>query len=120
MQLTIDRRIDLACRWLEEAESPAGGWGWVADVIPNPQNTAEVVVALSHAGRSATDLEHLLDALAKWEVVWPDGRQWLFDTPIDQAWRLRGLCRLPKTRTRDRHISRTLRDRSYSAWVAGG
>ncbi|CAO5157528.1 putative Squalene cyclase C-terminal domain-containing protein [Frankia sp. AiPs1] len=110
MQISIDRRIDLACRWLEEAESPAGGWGWVADVLPNPQNTAEVVVALSHAGRSGRELEHLLDALAAWEVVWPDGRQWVFDTPIDQAWRLRGLCRLPKTRTRDQHISRTLRE----------
>lgn len=110
MQISIDRRIDLACRWLEEAESPAGGWGWVADVSPNPQNTAEVVVALSHTGSSATELERLLDALATWEVVWPDGRRWVFDTPIDQAWRLRGLCRLPKTRARDQHISRTLRD----------
>ncbi|WP_131831187.1 hypothetical protein [Frankia sp. CcI49] len=80
----------------------------MADVIPNPQNTAEVVVALAHAGRPSAGFEGLADALARLEVIWPDGRVWIFDTPIDHAWRLRGLCRLAPSLNRDRLIRETL------------
>jgi Prenyltransferase and squalene oxidase repeat len=110
MQSSLDFHTELACRWLESCQSPSGGWGWVADVVPNPQNTAEVVVALSCAGRAPEDLAHLVESLAQTEVAWPDGRRWIFDTPIDYAWRLRGLARLPRTTVRDQYMSRALRE----------
>lgn len=52
--VNLESRVDLAAEWLlanithEESYS---GWGWVADVPPNPQNTAEAVCALKAINR---------------------------------------------------------------------
>jgi hypothetical protein len=87
--------MEAACAWLENHESAAGGWGWVSDVVPNPQNTAENVVALCAAGRATAPLSHLVDLLGTTDVSWPNGEVWSFETPLDWAWRIRGLARLP-------------------------
>jgi hypothetical protein len=102
----------VACEWLERCESSSGGWGWVSDVIPNPQNTAEIIVALCRAGRSANGFARHIELLSSTRLVWPDGRIWSFDTPLDWAWRLRGIALLPggPGSSRDRQLGRCLRE----------
>lgn len=115
-------RIDLAVRWLERTQKSDGqggaGWGWVDDVPPNPQNTAEVVCAVHavcslgpRAGEMASPTGGVLphteeqpptvrDVLPRADEVITllrrrsvrHGTQpWEFDEPIDTAWRLRAL-----------------------------
>lgn len=90
----IDNRIDLAVGWLTRSQIHDGhggaGWGWVSDVPPNPQNTAEVVVALHSAGRALPNRE-AVRALIRRHAVGTAGGEWHFRSPIDLSWRLRAL-----------------------------
>jgi hypothetical protein len=91
----LESRIVLAERWLHAniADGAEGrcGWGWVPDIPPNPQNTAEVVCALVGLGRpipQRTGVEQLVRS----NVVTNSQRgDWAFDALIDVAWRLRAL-----------------------------
>jgi hypothetical protein len=91
----FEHRIDIAEAWFERhvIDSPEGGagWGWVPDVPPNPQNTAEVVCALNHVGRRVPREADAL-ALIRQEVVSHAARgDWAFQSLIDVTWRLRAL-----------------------------
>src|SRR5580704_12760647 len=91
----FNHRIDMAVGWFErhiiEGSDAGAGWGWVPDVPPNPQNTAEVVCALTHIGRPVPrDADAL--RLIRCEVVEHASRgDWAFRSLIDVTWRLRAL-----------------------------
>lgn len=90
----IDQRIDWAVEWLHRSQAGVrnggAGWGWLSDVLPNPQNTAEVVVALTAAGRPIPRAAEVR-TLVRREVVDTDSGEWVFRSPIDLSWRLRAL-----------------------------
>ncbi|UGT38626.1 hypothetical protein LTV02_21055 [Nocardia yamanashiensis] len=91
----LDERIGDAVEWFQRSQLPDGrggaGWGWVSDVPPNPQNTAEVVCALARAGRAIPRVDEV-SALVRQPVIQRDERgEWAFRTPIDLSWRLRAL-----------------------------
>lgn len=92
---SIDERIHMAVAWLLSSQLPhaggGAGWGWIPDVPPNPQNTAEVVCVLRRAGfeiPSAARVTTLVEAIM---VERPSGDEWYFRTPIDVSWRVRAL-----------------------------
>ncbi|WP_280399942.1 hypothetical protein [Nocardia carnea] len=90
----IDQRIDWAVEWLHRSQAGVrnggAGWGWLSDVLPNPQNTAEVVVALAAAGRPVPRAAEV-STLVRRDVVDTDSGEWVFRSPIDLSWRLRAL-----------------------------
>ncbi|MEU3011253.1 prenyltransferase/squalene oxidase repeat-containing protein [Nocardia asteroides] len=91
----LDERIQLAVAWLGRCQKSDGqggaGWGWVDDVPPNPQNTAEVVCALSAVGQPVPRADEVVVLLRRRSVQHGSG-PWEFDAaPIDVAWRLRAL-----------------------------
>ncbi|MFE3759240.1 prenyltransferase/squalene oxidase repeat-containing protein [Nocardia tengchongensis] len=91
----MEERINAAIGWLERGQLSDGqggaGWGWVADVPPNPGNTAEVVCALARAGHDIPQADQVL-ALVRRETVGRDEHgDWAFRAPIDLSWRLRAL-----------------------------
>lgn len=91
----FEHRVDMGARWFERhvIEDPAGGagWGWVPDVPPNPQNTAEVVCALTHVDRPIPRREEALELMRREIVAHSSRGDWAFRSLIDVAWRLRGL-----------------------------
>ncbi|HEX3518391.1 MAG TPA: hypothetical protein VHT29_05095 [Solirubrobacteraceae bacterium] len=96
----FSHRIDLAVAWfgrhMIDGSAGGAGWGWVPDVPPNPQNTAEVVCALTHIGRPIPSHADAL-RLIRCEVVDHASRgDWAFRSLIDVAWRLRALRCLVK------------------------
>jgi hypothetical protein len=102
----FEQRATRGVEWFDRhvIESPSGGagWGWVPDVPPNPQNTAEVVCALHRLGR---EIPQKVDAiqLMRCEVVAHASQgDWAFRSLIDVAWRLRGLrCVVPDAEDAD-------------------
>lgn len=90
----IEQRIDWAVDWLHRSQLGdrlgGAGWGWVSDVPPNPQNTAEAVVALTAARRPVPRADEVL-ALVRRDVVDTDSGAWEFRSPIDLSWRLRAM-----------------------------
>ncbi|MET9025834.1 hypothetical protein ABZW96_09425 [Nocardia sp. NPDC004168] len=91
----VDDRIGLAADWfgrnLVRHDDGYAGWGWSTDVPPNPQDTAEVVCALSRVNRPVPDSAAVL-ALVRRDVVPHSTRgEWEFHAPVDAAWRLRAL-----------------------------
>ncbi|MGW4284582.1 hypothetical protein [Nocardia sp. NPDC004750] len=91
----VDDRIGLAAEWfgrnLVRHDDGYAGWGWSTDVPPNPQDTAEVVCALSRVNRPVPDSAAVL-ALVRRDVVPHSTRgEWEFHAPVDAAWRLRAL-----------------------------
>ncbi|NUP25293.1 MAG: hypothetical protein HOQ36_17550 [Nocardia sp.] len=90
----IDQRIGWAVDWLHRSQlgdrHGGAGWGWVSDVPPNPQNTAEAVVALTAAGRPVPRADEVR-ALVRRDVVDTESGAWEFRSPIDLSWRLRAL-----------------------------
>jgi hypothetical protein len=93
-------RVDMASGWfgrhIIDGSPGLAGWGWVPDVPPNPQNTAEVVCALTHIDRPIPRRAEAL-ALIRCEVVDHASRgDWAFRSLIDVAWRLRALRCLVK------------------------
>jgi hypothetical protein len=99
----FERRVEMAASWFERnlIDDPEGGagWGWVPDVPPNPQNTAEVICALTDVGRPIPNKDAAV-ALVRREIVTHATRgDWAFRSLIDVAWRLRGLrCVVPDER----------------------
>jgi hypothetical protein len=91
----FDRRVDMAASWFARnvIRDPEGGagWGWVPDVPPNPQNTAEVVCALTHVGRPIPRKEDAIELIRREVVTHASHGDWVFRSVIDVAWRLRGL-----------------------------
>lgn len=89
------RRVDMAAAWFERnvIEDPQGGagWGWVPDVPPNPQNTAEVVCALTHAWKPIPHEDAALALIRREVVAHASHGDWAFRSLIDVTWRLRGL-----------------------------
>jgi len=67
------------------------GWGWVEDVPPNPQNTAETVCVLVGAGRPVPNAGGVINLLRSSEVEAPGGESWHFGTTMDLAWTARAL-----------------------------
>ncbi|WP_153348646.1 hypothetical protein [Nocardia aurantia] len=67
------------------------GWGWVPDIPPNPQNTAEVVCALTNAGESIPRAAEVVTLVGQNAVVREEHGEWVFHAPIDLSWRLRAL-----------------------------
>jgi hypothetical protein len=91
----FEQRVNMAASWFERnvVVDPQGGagWGWVPDVPPNPQNTAEVICALTRVGKPIPAEKDAV-ALVRREVVAHASRgDWAFRSLIDVAWRLRGL-----------------------------
>ena len=64
------------------------------DVAANPQNTAEVACALVAAGLDVQSLQDCIELISAEYVTLPDGHRWQMKTPLDAAWRLRGLASL--------------------------
>lgn len=91
----LDQQIDVAVAWLERniAENSDGsaGWGWVPDVPPNPQNTAEVVCVLRQLGRTIPREAQVLMLVRSHAVAHQTYSDWAFRALIDVAWRLRAL-----------------------------
>ncbi|WP_280263760.1 hypothetical protein [Nocardia wallacei] len=91
----IDERIRMAVEWLRSSQIPhlsgGAGWGWIPDVPPNPQNTAEVVCMLHRAGCEIPRPEKVAALVRMTVVQRPVGDEWYFRTPIDVAWRVRAL-----------------------------
>jgi hypothetical protein len=90
---SIDSRITLAAEWFTRTQSVVSngaGWGWVSDVPPNPQNTAEVICALSGAGIEVPNRAGA-ERLVRSSMVDSPRGGWAFSEPIDIAWRLRAL-----------------------------
>lgn len=80
MMAGIQARIDLAHRWFLNAQAStedAAGWGWVPDVPPNPQNTAEVVCALAEAQLPVPQRE-AVERLVRTQMVRSVRGNWLF------------------------------------------
>lgn len=90
----IEQRIGWAVDWLHRSQlgdrHGGAGWGWVSDVPPNPQNTAEAVVALTAAAWPVPRADEVR-ALVRRDVVDTDSGAWEFRSPIDLSWRLRAL-----------------------------
>lgn len=97
----LDERMRLAVDWLERNQFSDGaggaGWGWVHDVPPNPQNTAEVVCALTAAGIPVPRAEEVLHMVRRRMIVPPTAGAGEFSGPIDIAWRLRAMHSLGVT-----------------------
>ncbi|WP_024803642.1 hypothetical protein [Nocardia sp. BMG51109] len=91
----IDERILMAVEWLRGSQIPhiggGAGWGWIPDVPPNPQNTAEVVCILHRAECEIPRAEKVAALVRATVVERPVGDEWYFRTPIDVAWRIRAL-----------------------------
>ncbi|WP_022873452.1 hypothetical protein [Nesterenkonia alba] len=114
------RRRREACDWLveqlRETTDGAAGWGWVADVPPNPQNTAEVVCALTTAGEPIPEPEKVL-RLLETDTADADHKQdWSFTSVIDMGWRVRALqCmdeagHMPEGATSTRDLAEEVRE----------
>ncbi|WP_216893093.1 hypothetical protein [Nocardia alni] len=92
---SIDERIHMAVAWLLSSQLPhvggGAGWGWIPDVPPNPQNTAEVVCALHRAGCEIPSAARVTTLVRAVMVERPSGDEWYFRTPIDVSWRVRAL-----------------------------
>ncbi|MCP9620343.1 hypothetical protein FOH10_23715 [Nocardia otitidiscaviarum] len=92
---SLDERIRAATEWLNNNQMPDGqggaGWGWVPDVPPNPQNTAEVVCALTTACRRIPRVDEVSRLVRRAVVHRDEGGDWAFQAPIDLAWKIRGL-----------------------------
>lgn len=91
----LDARIDAAIAWIVRNQIGDGdggaGWGWVPDVPPNPQNTAEVVCALTALGHDVPRPAEVTRLVRRAIVPRGEGRDWPFQAPIDLAWKLRAL-----------------------------
>ncbi|WP_157117579.1 hypothetical protein [Nocardia vaccinii] len=91
----IDERVRMAVEWLRGSQIPhlsgGAGWGWIPDVPPNPQNTAEVVCVLHRAGCEIPRAAKVAILVRATVVQRPNGDEWYFRTPIDVAWRIRAL-----------------------------
>lgn len=91
----LEHRIGEAARWLSSNLADDGlghaGWGWVPDVPPNPQNTAEVAYALTRVGRGVPRTHEVIALIRSGSVKHESRGDWAFQGVIDVAWRLRGL-----------------------------
>ncbi len=91
----LEYRISAAADWLEATIGEDGhgraGWGWVPDIPPNPQNTAEVVCAFSEIGRAVPQLDKVRELVRSDAVEHESRGDWAFRALIDVAWRLRAL-----------------------------
>lgn len=91
----LDERMRLAVEWFERYQFSDGaggaGWGWVHDVPPNPQNTAEVVCALTVAGIPVPRAAEVLHLIRRQRIVPPTAGAGEFTGPIDIAWQLRAM-----------------------------
>jgi hypothetical protein len=89
----LQTRVDLVHRWfintVNRTETTAG-WGWVPDVPPNPQNTAEVVCAIGDADLELPYRSEIMRLIRTPVVDSPRG-DWVFEAPLDLAWRVRAL-----------------------------
>lgn len=91
----LDERMRLAVEWFERYQFSDGaggaGWGWIHDVPPNPQNTAEVVCALTAAGIPVPRADEVLHLVRRQRIVPPTAGAGEFTGPIDIAWQLRAM-----------------------------
>jgi hypothetical protein len=91
----FDTRAHMVAGWFErhliESRSGGAGWGWVPEVPPNPQNTAEVVCALTRTGRPVPNGDAVIEMMRREVVTHAAQGSWVFRSPVDLAWRLRGL-----------------------------
>jgi hypothetical protein len=89
------RRVDLAVEWFNSRVIPDGdggaGWGWMPDVVPNPQNTAEVVCILARLDRVIPREQEVVKLIRRRTVRHASGNDWDFGSCIDVAWRLHAL-----------------------------
>lgn len=82
--------LNAACEWLLQArplrdDEPLARWGWLQDVPPNAQNTAEVLLALSESGRAS---DAIVDEASKYLIASLDDS----DCNVrDRGWVARGL-----------------------------
>ncbi|MEU0540560.1 hypothetical protein ABZ319_11860 [Nocardia sp. NPDC005978] len=104
----MDERIGLAVDWLvqnQRTDTTGGaGWGWVPDVPPNPQDTAEVVCALIGIGGEVPNKAEVVRLLQRDSVLGDPRGARVFRAPIDMAWRLRALLALGFGPA-DRHVT---------------
>jgi hypothetical protein len=66
----FDHELAQACAWLLRVKTKTKGgipaWGWLQDYPPNAQNTAEVMIGLTQAGRADASLQRgCVDYLVK-------------------------------------------------------
>ncbi|WP_067688164.1 hypothetical protein [Nocardia jejuensis] len=91
----LDERIDAAVAWMRQSQLSDGhggaGWGWVSDVPPNPQNSAEVVCALSAASRLVPRAAEVANLVKRGAVHREEHGEWAFRAPIDLSWRMRAM-----------------------------
>ncbi|MGW5309849.1 prenyltransferase/squalene oxidase repeat-containing protein [Nocardia thailandica] len=94
---SIDERMRLLLEWLHSSQKPddegGAGWGWIHEVPPNPQNTAEVVCALAAAGIPVPRAGEVRQLLRRATSVREDG-ELVFVGPVDVAWQLQALYHL--------------------------
>jgi hypothetical protein len=94
----FDQRLRLAIAWLTARvtvlSDEMAGWGWVPDVHPNPQNTAETVDAYLVVGQEIPHLDQVVRMLESEEPLACHGQAWEFGTTVDLAHRLRALANL--------------------------
>lgn len=126
--VNLESRVDLAAEWLlanithEESYS---GWGWVADVPPNPQNTAEAVCALKAINREVPQADNVARLIRRQTISRESNRIWDFDSVLDTAWRIRGLMALGDS-VDDAHIRDyvinlvTRQDENTGGWRLSG
>lgn len=109
----VDERIGLAVDWLvrnQRTDSTGGaGWGWVPDVPPNPQDTAEVVCSLIDIGGEVPNRAEVVRLLQRDSILEDPRGPRVFRAPIDVAWRLRALLALGFGPA-DRHVTGCVAD----------
>lgn len=103
------------------------GWGWVPDVHPNPQNTAEAVCAYVTIGEQIPFAERVVKMLQADKTSNWSGQDWEFTTSIDWAWRLRALVMLDRSmrglvepRLIDRHAYQLVNLLRENGWSIAG
>jgi hypothetical protein len=82
----FDQRMTAGLAWLSTRlvvlDEAMAGWGWVADVHPNPQDTAEATQAYLLLDEPVPHLDQVTKMIQTEEPIICRGQRWEFDTPL--------------------------------------
>lgn len=122
----FDQRMNTGLAWLTRRlvvlDDGLAGWGWVADVHPNPQDTAEAAHAYLLLDVPVPQRELVIRMIESEDPIVCRGQRWEFDTSLDAAWRLRVLADLQRQTdaTIDPSVLDRLVDSLYDRVGSGG